>query len=181
MQYSKITSLNDLIESAAQRPFPPAVIVTIQPGDSLNRIILDHYHIAPNHASYPVAEASIMRFNAQITDPNVIIAGTHLRLMSLPSEAELIYGPAKAEYKQISGSVKKPILLPKGYRQEALPTHTSAGIRDQIPRNQDEQTAYYVLATLQQHYDIFGVSAGAGGGVRLATSSGVVMMRLSAR
>jgi len=164
MRHSSVSSLNKLIESTAKRSFPATVIVTVQPGDTLSRIIRDHYHIARSHNRYPIAEASIMRFNAKITDPNHIRSGTSLRLMPLPREVDLRYGPASVEYAQMNRSLNKPTFLPTGSRQEALPSHPSARLRDRMPKNRDEQTAYYVLASLQEKYNIFGVSAGAGVG-----------------
>ena len=158
-------SVIGLIEEAAQKPFPVAAVYTIQPGDTLGSIIRDHYQVNANNAQYAIAEGSIMHFNQQVKDPDVIKAGDHLRLMPLPSQAVLQTGPVQAEYKQIVNATHKIPLLPKGSRVEALPNHVSAQVRDKIPINRKEQVAYNAFALLEENYGILSVSAGAGLGV----------------
>ena len=144
----------NVLETAARRAPHKVAIYTIKPGDTLSRIILNHYRAFPRDANYRIALASILEYNHHIKHPDKIRSGDTLRLMPLPDSHAL--GQC---------SVPEPTnpLTNKGWWQEPIPYDPSARIRDAMPKDGSEQEAFTLLSSLEENHGI--ISAALGGGV----------------
>ena len=142
------------LETAARRAPHKVTIYTIKPGDTLSRIILNHYRAFPNDANYRIALASILEYNRHIKQPDNIRAGDTLRLMPLPDSHALRQCPVP----EPGHPLKKT-----HWSQEPIPYDRSVRIRDAMPKEHSEQEAFTLLSSLEESHGI--ISAALGGGI----------------
>ncbi len=129
----------------------------VKPGDSLSKIIAEHYGVRPHNPRYKFTEASVMYHNRFIQDPNKIYPGQVLRFLPVNESDPVLSCPVPEEfYQQLYASPETRHSL------EPADSGYLRRVRYHMPVTQEEQEAFRILAWLQQNYDLLSVSSGSG-------------------
>ena len=84
--------MNSRVQPFEQAIFPTnqaPMLYRVKPGDTLSRIIAEHYGIHYQNPRYQDLQASLLHFNDTLTDPNLIQPNQLLWLMPLTPGANL--------------------------------------------------------------------------------------------
>lgn len=145
-----VNEFTSLLERPLQQASATPRLYLVKAGDTLSRIIRDHYGIAFNSDRYKVAEASVFYFNADIKDPNKIYANQLLRLMPLPAPSAAAACRVPADFYETRR------------RLEPAGTDYINRLRPRIPVDPQRWDVFWALAMLQEHYNWLGIPAGVG-------------------
>jgi len=146
-----------LLESALNDITATPMAYRVKSGDTLSQIIAAFYDTHYDQPQYAFAQASVLYFNPQISDPNHIAPGQVLRLMPLPHHSKLASCTVPDDF-------HKDRRVGKATRHRLEPQYSGAFDRLQhsIPALGPEEEAFWALAWLQENYDILSTSAGSG-------------------
>ena len=143
-----------LLEQVKANQDTPPVLYPIQPGDTLDKIIMDFYQVGYLNADFDSVKASVINANPQLTNPDRIIAGQFLRL--LPRKFLADSNAALIANSQLA--IADPLAnLFGGFVPTELPS-----LQYHLPNAAQEQETLWALAWLQDNYDMLSLGTGAG-------------------
>ncbi|OMH32764.1 LysM peptidoglycan-binding domain-containing protein [Motiliproteus sp. MSK22-1] len=164
--------MNSLVQSFEQAILPTdqaPMLYRVKPGDTLSRIIADHYEIHYQDPRYQDVQASLLHFNDTLTDPNLIHPNQLLWLMPLTPDNAMAMCPAPAPAdKPTSGKFDPSMIADSGLRHWLMPSgQTTYGeyaerMKRLMPTATKEQEAFWALAWLDENYGVTSVAATAG-------------------
>ena len=157
------------------QPFEQTIIPTdqapmlyrVQPGDTLSKIIADHYGVHYQDPRYQSIEASLLHFNDTLTDPNLIHPNQLLWLMPLTPDNAMAMCPAPSN-KPSTGRFDPSMIADSGLRHWLMSSgqttygEYAARMQRLMPTATKEQEAFWALAWLDENYGVTSVAATAG-------------------
>jgi hypothetical protein len=150
-------NLIQLIEQPLSNDLETPMLYLVKAGDTLSKIIANHYDINYKDPRYQVAQASVLYFNDSIKDPNEIFVGQLIRLMPLPEDNAMAFCPVPEDFHK-----ERRATVTTRHRLEPMNNGYIDRVKHHIPSSTQEQEAFWALAWLEQHYGLASTSLAGG-------------------
>lgn len=144
----------DTIEKITAERSSTLEFYLVKPGDTLERLILTYYGVQPNSPKFAVIQQFLAITNPSLRHQSLLIPGQIVRLIP----PQVVANANNCPIPEASAISDELIANRYGLISNEDLTH----IRYSLPGSTEEQEAFFILAWMQEHFNILNITTGTG-------------------